>query len=86
MINKPLITVIGANPAWQKTLFFREFIPGRVNRAYKEENYSSGKGVNFSAHCAVLNWVKVYFFNSPEESTASVTVTVLMPPDSGIRV
>ncbi|MBE6379191.1 MAG: hypothetical protein E7051_10320 [Lentisphaerae bacterium] len=47
MINKPLITVIGANPAWQKTLFFREFIPGRVNRAYKEENYSSGKGVNF---------------------------------------
>lgn len=46
-MNKPRITVIGANPAWQKTLFFKEFIPGRVNRAYKEENYSSGKGVNF---------------------------------------
>ena len=46
-MNKPLITVVGANPAWQKTLFFKEFIPGRVNRAYKEENYSSGKGVNF---------------------------------------
>ena len=46
-MNKPLIAVIGANPAWQKTLFFREFIPGKVNRAYREENYPSGKGVNF---------------------------------------
>lgn len=46
-MSKPLIAVIGANPAWQKTLFFREFIPGKVNRAYREENYPSGKGVNF---------------------------------------
>ncbi len=46
-MKKPLIVVIGANPAWQKTLFFKEFIPGKVNRAYREENYPSGKGVNF---------------------------------------
>lgn len=53
-MKKPLIIVGGANPAWQKTLFFREFIPGKVNRAYREENYPSGKGVNFcrAARCA----------------------------------
>lgn len=44
---KPLIAVIGANPAWQKTLFFKELTPGKVNRAFREENYPSGKGVNF---------------------------------------
>ena len=41
------VLVLGANPAWQKTLFFRELIPGKVNRAFREENYPSGKGVNF---------------------------------------
>lgn len=46
-MSRPLITVIGANPAWQKTLFFQNLIPGKVNRAQKEENYPSGKGVNF---------------------------------------
>ena len=38
---------MGANPAWQKTLFFESFVPGQVNRASREENYPSGKGVNF---------------------------------------
>ncbi len=45
-MNKKVI-VLGANPAWQKTLFFHDFCPGKVNRAYREENYPSGKGVNF---------------------------------------
>jgi len=40
------ILVLGANPAWQKTLFFKNFVPGEVNRAIKEENYPSGKGIN----------------------------------------
>ncbi|MBE6375240.1 MAG: hypothetical protein E7050_02135 [Lentisphaerae bacterium] len=47
MDKKNLVVVCGANPAWQKTLFFSEVIPGKVNRAVKEENYPSGKGVNF---------------------------------------
>lgn len=46
MLEKRII-VLGANPAWQKTLFFDTFTPGKVNRAYDEKNYSSGKGVNF---------------------------------------
>lgn len=38
---------MGANPSWQKTLVFSRFTPGKVNRAVKEQNYPSGKGVNF---------------------------------------
>ena len=44
---KPLISVFGANPAWQKTLYFGEFRRGQVNRAEKLELYAGGKGVNF---------------------------------------
>jgi fructose-1-phosphate kinase PfkB-like protein len=42
------IMVIGPNPAWQKTLFFKELIIGEVNRAYDMNNFPSGKGINFS--------------------------------------
>lgn len=47
------ICVMGANPAWQKTLFFPEWKPGSVNRAARMEEYASGKGINFcrAARC-----------------------------------
>ena len=41
------IAVLGPNPAWQKTLFFKNFIRGAVNRARKMEELPSGKGINF---------------------------------------
>lgn len=43
---KPIL-VLGANPAWQKTLFFRNFAYGDVNRSCRMETYPAGKGVNF---------------------------------------
>ena len=41
------ITVIGANPAWQKTLIFPEFTINQVNRAESILEFASGKGINF---------------------------------------
>ena len=41
------IAVLGPNPAWQKTLFFKNFIRGAVNRAVRMEELPSGKGINF---------------------------------------
>ncbi|MBO5791363.1 MAG: hypothetical protein J6S54_02700 [Lentisphaeria bacterium] len=41
------LIVLGPNPAWQKTLFFRDFTRGAVNRARKMETLASGKGINF---------------------------------------
>ena len=41
------ITVIGANPAWQKTLEFSRFAVGEVNRAVSSCEFASGKGINF---------------------------------------
>ena len=38
---------LGPNPAWQKTLFFKELHPGKVNRAHDMQSFASGKGVNF---------------------------------------
>ncbi len=38
---------LGPNPAWQKTLFFKELNTGAVNRAYDMQSFASGKGVNF---------------------------------------
>lgn len=47
------ILALGPNPAWQKTLFFPEFIFGHVNRADEIMLFPSGKGINFcrAAHC-----------------------------------
>lgn len=52
-MTKPEILVFGANPAWQKTLYFSAFTPGAVNRAAKLDAYAAGKGVNFcrAVHC-----------------------------------
>ena len=41
------IAVLGANPAWQKTLCFDSFQPGKVNRAISLAEFASGKGINF---------------------------------------
>lgn len=51
------ILVLGANPAWQKTLFFREFVYGEVNRAGKMAQFPSGKGINFCRAAAVWGGV-----------------------------
>lgn len=52
------IMVLGPNPAWQKTLFFKELIVGEVNRAYEMNSFPSGKGINFSRASAV--WGKTH--------------------------
>lgn len=41
------ILVLGPNPAWQKTLFFKTFRAGAVNRAEEMQSFASGKGINF---------------------------------------
>ena len=47
------LLVMGANPAWQSTLFFAGLEKNRVNRASLRTNYPAGKGVNFcrAARC-----------------------------------
>lgn len=47
------ITVLGANPAFQKTLTFDGFRQGKVNRAKDVTFTASGKGINFcrAARC-----------------------------------
>lgn len=42
------ILVVGLNPSWQKTLRFKKFNYGEVNRAYSQESTASGKGINFA--------------------------------------
>lgn len=41
------IVALGPNPAWQKTLFFKEFHYGKVNRAEEMQAFPAGKGINF---------------------------------------
>ena len=64
-MTKPLIAVFGANPAWQKTLYFGEFRRGQVNRAEKLELYAGGKGVNFcrAARCRGVAATRLYQFS-----------------------
>ena len=38
---------VGANAAWQKTLQFKDFKYGEVNRAESMHAFASGKGINF---------------------------------------
>lgn len=62
------ILVVGANPAWQKTLFFPRFQPGEVNRAERVESYPSGKGVNFCRAARAYGWAatRLYHFAGGE--------------------
>lgn len=46
-MKKPHIVGLGANPAYQKTLFFEHFRPGEVNRVTEMQIFASGKGINF---------------------------------------
>lgn len=64
-MDKPLISVFGANPAWQKTLYFENFRRGQVNRAEKLELYAGGKGVNFcrAANCRGIAATRLYQFS-----------------------
>ena len=64
-MEKPLIAVFGANPAWQKTLYFENFRRGQVNRAEKLELYAGGKGVNFcrAADCRGVAETVLYQFS-----------------------
>ncbi|MDD5729261.1 MAG: PfkB family carbohydrate kinase [Victivallales bacterium] len=52
-MNAKKILALGPNPAWQKTLFFKEMNPGKVNRAHAMQSFASGKGINFcrAARC-----------------------------------
>ena len=63
-MKKPMIIVMGANPAWQKTLIFRKFSSGAVNRAEREANYPSGKGINFcrALRCSGTAEMKLFQF------------------------
>ena len=45
------IAILGANPAWQKTLSFSGFATGKVNRADSLEEFASGKGINCARAC-----------------------------------
>jgi fructose-1-phosphate kinase PfkB-like protein len=45
------IAILGANPAWQKTLIFSGFSYGKVNRAESLEEFASGKGINCARAC-----------------------------------
>ncbi len=45
---KNRLIAVGLNPAWQKTLYFQEFIPGEVNRALTVSLFPAGKGINFA--------------------------------------
>ncbi|MBS1368399.1 MAG: hypothetical protein HPZ91_00440 [Lentisphaeria bacterium] len=59
---KPLILVLGANPAWQKSLFFAGLHPGAVNRAERRDSYPGGKGVNFCRAAACFGKAEALLF------------------------
>lgn len=44
----PRFLALGLNPAWQKTLRFKDLVRNRVNRAYRADAVASGKGINFA--------------------------------------
>ena len=61
-MEQPLILIFGANPAWQKTLYFENFRRGQVNRAEKLELYAGGKGVNFCRAAKCLGTVRTRLY------------------------
>ncbi len=56
------VFVMGANPAWQKTLLFPELKTDAVNRAERMEAYSSGKGVNVCRAARCFGKAKPFLF------------------------
>ncbi len=63
-MKNPTVAVFGANPAWQKIVYFQKFTPGEVNRATQMEAFASGKGVNFcrALRCAQLGETHLFQF------------------------
>ncbi len=61
----PVLAVMGANPAWQKTLWFEHLVPGGVNRARALDAYPSGKGVNCcrAARCHGRSRTRLFHFS-----------------------
>lgn len=59
---KKTIAVMGANPAWQKTLNFAALHKNRVNRAARMETYPAGKGVNFCRAAACFGKTETVLF------------------------
>lgn len=59
------VLVVGANPAWQKTLSFSRFVPGAVNRALRASATPGGKGVNFcrAARCHGAAATRLFHFS-----------------------
>ena len=58
------IIVVGANPAYQKNLYFDSLNINEVNRANKSFSYAAGKGVNFCKaaqrfhqYCSVIQFL-----------------------------
>ncbi|HTS17531.1 MAG TPA: hexose kinase [Verrucomicrobiae bacterium] len=49
-----MILVVGLSPAWQRTLVFERFVPGKVNRAIRVTATASGKGVNVARVASIL--------------------------------
>ena len=56
------IFVMGANPAWQKTLVFSALKTGEVNRAVSMEVYPAGKGVNVCRAAACFGTAETRLF------------------------
>lgn len=56
------IFVMGANPAWQKTLVFSALKTGEVNRAVSMEVYPAGKGVNVCRAAACFGTAEARLF------------------------
>ena len=56
------IFVMGANPAWQKTLVFQNLKTGAVNRAVSMEVYPAGKGVNVCRAAACFGTAETRLF------------------------
>ena len=49
-----MILVVGLSSVWQRTLFYQNFQPGRVNRAARVIETASGKGVNVARVATTL--------------------------------
>ena len=77
------IFVMGANPAWQKTLVFQRLKTGAVNRAVSMEVYPAGKGVNVCRAAACFGTAETRLFQFAGGTTGQRLCTAL--DELGIR-
>ena len=69
-MKKPMIIVMGANPAWQKTLIFHQLSPGAVNRAAREAMSRESEKTNPAGEAA----------SEPESGERSTKTTGMAGP------